>query len=138
LEFLCKYELLISYLRATYMLDLIYAVPFLKISGRLSHVSQILLIKQTVVVKMEILIWSYCSLLGNKCAPKKFRYESSLTRNSTIYTSIYLLTIISFALCSDHTIFIFLINSKFFAYSFTNMSNQSVLYYHKAVILVSI
>jgi hypothetical protein len=30
-----------------------------EISDRLSHVSQILLIKQTVVVQMEILIWSY-------------------------------------------------------------------------------
>ena len=97
-EFLCKYESLIPYLRATYYVRFnLYAVPSAKISHRLSHVSQILLIKHTVVVQMEILIWELLVVYSAmNVGLKSSALQKFSTINSTIYTSIYLLTIIVF------------------------------------------
>lgn len=66
---------------------------------------------------MELLVvYSAMNARLKSSTLQKFSYI-----NSTVYTSIYLLTIIHFfALCSDHTIFICLNKLEvFFAYSFT-------------------
>lgn len=83
---------------------------------------------------MELLVvYSAMNARLKSSTLQKFSYI-----NSTVYTSIYLLTIIHFfALCSDHTIFICLNKLEVFLHILLQYVN-SILYYRKSLILVSI
>ena len=105
-----------------------------------SHVSQNQLLKQSGVVQMEILMWSYLySARQWMRAPKKFYFTNfSYYKFYFLYINLFINNISFFALCSNHTIFIFVNKVEVFLCIFFCKHVISIWYYSISVFLVPI